>query len=98
MQYFLSNKSIDLCDICKNNDVGKFVTFDIESQLKRIIKNPTYLSQIISANERGRRKQNTELVDLIDGEIYKNALKNISPDGNPTHLLLFEELKDVLRC
>ncbi|CAF1047635.1 unnamed protein product, partial [Brachionus calyciflorus] len=66
------NTKKNICDSCLN-EISPFVTFDIESQIRRKLQNANLFKQIIKMNlERSEKNSST---DINDGTIYRNALK-----------------------
>ncbi|XP_034255450.1 uncharacterized protein LOC117653711 isoform X2 [Thrips palmi] len=67
----------DLCDSCTdiNKCVLYFISFSLESQLKKMFERPDFVENI--KYKQTRNKKNSENIeDVCDGEVYKEAAKS----------------------
>jgi hypothetical protein len=68
--------SYNVCQNC-NKETINFVTFDVEIQIRLILKNENLFNQIMMSNQSSRNKNNSSLIDATDGQIYQSFIKNI---------------------
>jgi hypothetical protein len=88
-----NNKS-KICSSCSNNELIQFTVYNLKPQLENILKNKSYLNQIIKSNkQRTFQKQNELIATPLDGTLHRNLPKdlenqisislNINSDGAP---------------
>lgn len=67
------NTKKNMCEIC-SNEISPFVTFNVKSQITRILENKNLFNQIINNNS--LHSGSHSISDMTDGSIYKKMLVN----------------------
>ena len=66
------------CSNCSNDELIQFTVYNLKPQLENILKNKSYLNQIIQSNkQRTFQKQNEFIATPLDGTLHRNLPKDL---------------------